>query len=133
MALRQPASELSSTGLAMGRIAATARTMPLSAAGDTACAASHSAWRGSGWHSISNASAPAATAAAASDGTQAALPAAWLGSTAIGRSVRSRSTVTALTSSVLRVAVSNVRMPRSQRTTFELPSLRMYSALIIKS
>jgi len=40
---------------------------------------------------------------------------------------------TALKSSVYRAAVSNVRMPRSHRITFGLPSLRMYSALMIKS
>ena len=34
---------------------------------------------------------------------------------------------------MLRVAVSNVRMPRSHSTTFGLPSERMYSALISSS
>ena len=42
-------------------------------------------------------------------------------------------TGTALMSSVLRVAVSKVRMPRSQRITSRLPSLRMYSADISHS
>ena len=45
-----------------------------------------------------------------------------------GRCVRSRSTGTADRSSVLRVALSNVRMPRSQRITWPFPCARMYSA-----
>ena len=51
----------------------------------------------------------------------------------IGRCVRSRSTGTAERSSVLRVAVSKVRMPRSHSTTSGLPSARMYSAAVSNS
>ncbi len=50
-----------------------------------------------------------------------------------GRSVSSRATTTALTSSVLRVRVSKVRMPRSQSTTSSLPRRRMYSEAAIHS
>ena len=50
-----------------------------------------------------------------------------------GRWVRSRTTGTAERSSVLRVAVSNVRMPRSQRMTLGLPDERMYSAAMSHS
>ncbi len=77
---------------------------------------------------MSSPSAPAATAAIASAGTSDALPAAWLGSTITGSSVRSRSTGIAERSSVLRVAVSKVRMPRSQSTTWSLPSWSTYRA-----
>ena len=83
---------------------------------------------GTGCDSMSSPSAPAATAARASAGTQSARPAAWLGSTITGSGVRSRSTGTADTSRVLRVAVSKVRMPRSQRMTWGLSSARTYSA-----
>ena len=51
----------------------------------------------------------------------------------IGRWVSSRSTGTAVRSSVLRVDGSKVRMPRSHRITFGLPELRMYSAAISHS
>ena len=46
-----------------------------------------------------------------------ALPAAWEGSTIIGRQLLSLITGTAEISKVFRVAVSKVRMPLSQRTT----------------
>ena len=45
-----------------------------------------------------------------------------------GRWVSSLRTGTALMSRVLRVAVSKVRIPRSQRMTCSFPSERMYSA-----
>ena len=58
---------------------------------------------------------------------------AWLGSRITGRCVSSFSTGTAAISQVLRVAVSKVRMPRSQRITFGLPCATMYSADISSS
>ena len=60
-------------------------------------------------------------------------PVAWLGSTITGRWVNCFTTGTAVRSSVFRVYVSNVRMPRSQRITFSFPSDRMYSAAISHS
>src|SRR5690606_39148545 len=92
------------------------------------CAASDLASSGLGCTSTMIPSAPAAAPASASDVTSERLPAAWLGSTHTGRWVSSLSTGTAPTSSVNRVAVSNVLMPRSHRTTLGLPWLRMYSA-----
>ena len=50
-----------------------------------------------------------------------------------GRWVRWWSSGTAARSIVLRVYVSNVRMPRSHRMTFGLPELTMYSAAISHS
>ena len=50
-----------------------------------------------------------------------------------GRCVSSRSTGTAVRSSVLRVDGSNVRMPRSQRITLALPADSTYSAAISHS
>ena len=50
------------------------------------------------------------------------------GSTMTGRWVSFFSTGIALRSSVKRVEVSKVRMPRSQRITLGLPAARMYSA-----
>src|SRR5215217_4490719 len=58
----------------------------------------------------------------------ARLAAAWDGSTITGRSVSLFATMTAERSSVKRVLVSNVRIPRSQRTTLSPPALVMYSA-----
>src|ERR1700736_4925922 len=54
--------------------------------------------------------------------------AAELGSRITGRWLSSLRTGTAEMSQVLRVAVSKVRMPRSQRSTFELPWATRYSA-----
>ena len=76
---------------------------------------------------------PAATAASAIGGTSFATPHAWLGSTITGRCVALRNTGTAERSRVLRVAVSKVRIPRSQRITLGLPPAMMYSALINSS
>ena len=70
-------------------------------------------------------SAPTAAAARASGSTSRRSPEAWLGSTITGRCECSFSHGTALRSSVKRVAVSNVRMPRSHSITRSLPSLRM--------
>ncbi len=50
-----------------------------------------------------------------------------------GRWVRWWRSGTAARSIVLRVYVSNVRMPRSHRMTFGLPLLTMYSAAISHS
>lgn len=52
----------------------------------------------------------------------------WLGSTIIGRWLSSLTKGMMLRSRVFRVAVSKVRMPRSQRMTLGLPLERMYSA-----
>src|ERR1039458_3287658 len=112
----------------IGASTAAAAMMASRVSGVMACAASLQDSAGMGWDSINSPSAPAATAASASAGTQSARPAAWLGSTITGSGVRSRSTGTAETSRVFRVAVSKVRMPRSQRMTWGLPSARMYSA-----
>ena len=78
-------------------------------------------------------SAPAATAARASGSTSSRRPAGWDGSTITGRWVSIFRTGIALMSSVNRVEVSNVLIPRSQRMTSELPSLTMYSAAISRS
>ena len=96
-------------------------------------APSHLALAGLLWTSIIRPSAPAATAALASSGTIQAWPQAWLGSTMTGRWVILWSMTTPARSSVLRILVSKVRMPRSQRITFSLPSAMMYSALITNS
>ena len=63
-------------------------------------------------------------AARASGSTSRRSPDAWLGSTMTGRCVCSFSHGTAERSSVKRVAVSNVRIPRSHSITRSLPSLR---------
>ena len=78
-------------------------------------------------------SAPTATPPIASGVTSQRLPVAWVGSTMTGRWVSWWSSGTADRSSVLRVYVSNVRMPRSQRMTLGLPELTMYSAAISHS
>ena len=65
--------------------------------------------------------------------TSERLPVPCDGSTTTGRWVISRSTGTAERSSVLRVARSNVRMPRSHRITLALPADRTYSAAISHS
>ena len=61
------------------------------------------------------------------------MPVAWLGSTITGRCVSFLSMGTAERSRVFRVAVSKVRMPRSQRMTFSLPPAMTYSALMSSS
>ena len=55
-------------------------------------------------------------------------PAPWLGSPMIGRWLSFFTTGIAEMSNVFRVAVSNVRMPRSHSTTSVLPPLNTYSA-----
>src|SRR5262245_1184878 len=55
-------------------------------------------------------------------------PVPWLGSTRMGRWLSFLTTGIAEMSSVLRVAFSKVRMPRSHRITCVLPPARMYSA-----
>ena len=67
-------------------------------------------------------SAPAATAAKASDGTRSRWPAGCDTSMHTGHSDCLWITGMAAMSSVKRVAVSNVRMPRSHSTTLSLPS-----------
>ena len=62
------------------------------------------------------------------DSTYSQWPVPWLGSTTTGRCESFFTTGTALRSRVKRVAVSKVRMPRSQRITFGLPPLKTYSA-----
>ena len=66
-------------------------------------------------------SAPAATAAFASDGTKSRWPAGCDTSMHTGYSDCLWMTGTAAMSSVKRVAVSKVRIPRSQSTTLSLP------------
>ena len=88
---------------------------------------------GSGWTSMMIPSAPAAAPARAIGRTRERCPVPCDGSTMTGRWVRSRSTGTAVRSSVLRVDGSKVRMPRSHRTTLGLPAARMYSAAISHS
>src|SRR6266567_3204742 len=78
-------------------------------------------------------SAPTAMAALVSGKTRSRRPPECDGSTITGRCDRRWATGTALMSSVLRVAVSNVRMPRSQRTMSRLPRWAMYSAAISHS
>src|SRR6185295_4733379 len=110
---------------------ATFRTRAISAAnrsGFSDWGPSESASSGLGCTSISKPSAPAATAAIAIDSTYSQCPVPWLGSTTTGRCVSFLSTGTALRSSVKRVAVSKVRMPRSHRITLGLPPASTYSA-----
>ena len=73
-------------------------------------------------------SAPAAIDARDMGTTLSRRPVPCDGSTTIGRCDRRSTAGTTERSSVLRVKSENVRMPRSHRTTFGLPSERMYSA-----
>src|SRR6266851_1233759 len=91
-------------------------------------APSLSARSGSQCTSMIRPSAPAATAARAIGATMSRRPAPWLGSATIGRWLSFLTTGIAEMSNVLRVAVSNVRIPRSQRVTSLLPPLSTYSA-----
>ena len=107
------------------------RTSATHAANRSACNAwgpSHSACSGDGWTSTIRPSAPATTAARAIGRIRSRLPAACDGSTITGRLVRLLATGTAEMSSVERVAVSKVLIPRSHRMIWSLPSLAMYSA-----
>src|SRR5690606_36929559 len=83
-------------------------------AGD--CAPAASPLSGSTCASRRRPSAPAATAARAIAGTLSRMPTPWLGSATTGRWERFSITGMAEMSMVLRVAVSKVRMPRSQST-----------------
>ncbi len=94
----------------------------------TACGPSERATAGSGCVSTISPSAPQATPASVRLSTQSRFPAACDGSTITGRPSLCFAIGTAATSSVKRVAVSKVRIPRSHRTTSWLPSCRMYSA-----
>src|SRR5271155_59604 len=98
-------------------------------AGSSDCAPSDSAWSGSLCTSISSPSAPAATAARAIAATLSRRPVPCDGSAIIGKCESFLITGIAAISKVLRVYVSNVRMPRSQRATLKLPPANMYSAL----
>src|SRR5213594_4081996 len=80
------------------------------------------------WTSISNPSAPAATAALDIGATRFHLPVAWLGSTITGKWDNSFRVGTAAKSRVLRYCVSKVLMPRSQSITLRFPLDMMYSA-----
>src|SRR5205823_9200618 len=86
------------------------------------------AWSGLGCTSMSSPSAPAATAASATGATRYHFPVPWDGSAITGRCVRRFRSGTALTSNVLRVYFSKVRMPRSHRMTLRLPRASTYSA-----
>src|SRR4029079_4046313 len=110
---------------AMIRIAAIRRS---NCDGNIDWAPSLSARSGSLCTSMISPSAPAATAARAIGATMSRRPAPWLGSAMIGRWLSFLTTGIAEMSKVLRVAVSNVRMPRSQRITSPLPPLSPYSA-----
>ena len=78
-------------------------------------------------------SAPTAIAARVSGRTRSRRPPECDGSTITGRWDSRWATGTALMSRVLRVAVSKVRMPRSQSTMSRLPRWAMYSAAISHS
>src|SRR5258708_5537547 len=77
---------------------------------------------------MSRPSAPAATAASATGVTRYHFPVPCDGSAMTGRCESLLRSGIALTSNVLRVYFSNVRMPRSQRITLGFPFARMYSA-----
>src|SRR5215469_12013930 len=83
--------------------------------GNNDCAPSESAWSGSGCTSISNASAPAASDAHAIGATLSRNPVPCDGSDVIGRCDSLCTIGIAEISSVLRVYVSKVRIPRSHR------------------
>src|SRR5919201_2961545 len=97
------------------------------------CGPSDSASSGRGCVSTMIPSAPPATAARAGGSTGSPFPAACDGSTITGRCVSCFSTATAPRSSVYRVAVSNVLIPRSQRMIRSFPSFATYSAAIRSS
>src|SRR5713226_4311300 len=97
------------------------------------CAPSLMAFSGAGCTSTINPSAPMATPARATAGTKLRLPVAWLGSKIIGRCVNSFSAGIAAMSQVFRVAVSNVRIPRSHKITSGFPCATTYSADISNS
>ena len=78
-------------------------------------------------------SAPAAIPARAMADTSFQFPVLWLGSRITGKCVAAFNTGIALISVVFLVAVSKVRMPRSQRITLLLPWERIYSAAIKSS
>ena len=107
------------TASAIFRISAITST---NAAGVIDCAPSHNACAGSLCTSIITPSAPTAIAARAIGCTIQLLPVEWLGSTITGRWLSFFTAQMADRSSVLRVYVSNVRMPRSHSTTLSLPS-----------
>jgi len=92
------------------------------------CPPSERAFFGSLCTSTMSPSAPTASPAFASGATRSYLPAAWLGSTMIGRWDSFFINATVLRSRVFRVDCSNVLIPLSHSTTFGFPSLRMYSA-----
>src|SRR5438876_760437 len=97
------------------------------------CAPSLMAFSGAGCTSTINPSAPMATPARDNAGTKLRFPVAWLGSRTTGRCVNSFSAGIAAMSQVLRVTVSNVRMPRSHKITSAFPSAVIYSADISSS
>src|SRR5882724_508287 len=83
---------------------------------------------GQGCTSIISPSAPAATAALDIGAIKLRIPVPCEGSATTGRCDNSLASATAARSRVLRVAVSNVLMPRSHSTTFGLPPASRYSA-----
>ena len=99
----------------------------------SACGPSQSADSGCGWTSTMMPSAPTAMAARESGSTRSRRPPECDGSTMTGRCDSRCATGTAEMSRVLRVAFSNVRMPRSQSTMSRLPRCAMYSAAISHS
>src|SRR5262245_44494061 len=96
----------------------------------SACGPSHSAVSGDGCTSTMIPSAPTAIAAFDSGTTRSRRPPACDGSTTTGRCDSPCAIGTAEMSRVLRVAVSNVRIPRSHSTMSRLPRWAMYSAAI---
>lgn len=128
--VQQPRRDVHAVGLRNGnvdlhlqasRTACSRCDSAASSSGSRACARRTGRAGGSGCISTITPSAPQAAAASASGVTRAARPAAWLGSTRTGRWVISCRAGTAARSSVPRVNVSNVRMPRSQSITRGLP------------
>ena len=115
-----------------GRCAATLASSRMSES-SRAWSPSHSAISGSGCTSTMMPSAPTAMAARVSGRTRSRRPPECDGSTMTGRWLSRCATGTALMSSVLRVAVSNVRIPRSHSTMSRLPRWAMYSAAISHS
>src|SRR5438477_2216806 len=99
----------------------------LNTCNETCCAPSLQASAGFGCTSISKASAPIATAPLHMAMTKSALPAPWLGSITIGHCDSFLIIGTVERSSVLRVYVSKVRIPRSQNIRLQLPLESTYS------
>ena len=97
------------------------------------CAESDNATAGSGCTSAITASAPIASAAFAVGNNKSLRPVECVTSTTTGKCVSFFKIGTAEMSNVLRVALSYVRIPRSQRIIWSLPCAMMYSAALMNS